>query len=391
MIKNNLIPPHGGILVNRLLSGSDLNKAIKNSSSLFKIRLSSLEISDLIMIATGAFSPRAGFMNSDDYQGVLTKMKLSNNILWPIPITLSVYKKDADKISIGDEVALIDSESDELMGTILVEEKFSYNRDKEALSVFGTCDKNHPGVAKIYEKGEIYLAGPVRVFSEGIYSKKFPEYSRPKEVREIFLKLNWKSIAGFQTRNPIHRSHEYITKIILEIMDGLFIHPIVGKLKEDDIPAEIRMDCYKILINNYYPKERVLLKVYPMEMRYAGPKEAVLHAIIRQNFGCSHFIIGRDHAGVGNYYGPFEAQKIFGLVEEDLLIKPIKIDWTFWCNKCSQIASSKTCPHSEEDHSLVSGTKLREILSRGEFPPEYITRHEVADILIKYYRTKIPS
>jgi len=389
MVKNNLVPPHGGKLVNQLLNESELDKAIKKSDSLFKINLNSLEISDLIMIAMGAFSPLTGFMGSNDYQNVLKNMKLSNNILWPIPITLSVVKKEADKISEGDEITLIDPETDRTMGIILVEEKYYYDKEKEAVIVFGTNDKNHPGVSKLYNKGEIYLAGPVKVFNEGIYPEKFSEYARPEEVREIFKKLNWKRIAAFQTRNPIHRSHEYITKVVLETMDGIFIHPIVGKLKEDDIPAEVRIDCYNVLINNYYPKERVLLKVYPMEMRYAGPKEAILHAIIRQNFGCSHFIVGRDHAGVGNYYGPFEAQKIFEtLKEDDLLIKTIKIDWTFWCNKCKQIASSKTCPHKEEEHSLISGTKLREILSKGEYPPEYFTRHEVADILINYYQTK---
>ena len=388
-MKKNLTPPHGGKLKSLLLSGDKKEKAAKQSKKLFMVKLNSLEFSDLIMLAIGAFSPLDGFMSRSDYKNVLGNMKLSNGILWPIPVTLSVSREEADKINEGRNIALTSPDSDEIVGTMKVGEKYTYDKKREAKVVFGTNDKNHPGVKRLYQKKDIYIGGLVEVFSEGDYPEKFPEYARPEQVREIFIKKGWKTITAFQTRNPIHRSHEYLTKVVLEISDGIFIHPIVGRLKEGDIPADIRMKCYEVLINNYYPKDRVVLKVYPMEMRYAGPKEAVLHAIIRQNFGCSHIVIGRDHAGVGDYYGPFDAQNIFDkFSDDDLKIRPVKIDWTFWCKRCGQMASSKTCPHKDSDHVLVSGTKLREMLSAGIRPPEYITRREVSDILIDYYKNK---
>jgi len=268
-----------------------------------------------------------------------------------------------------------------------VNEKFPYDRAREAREIFKTEDPHHPGVARLYRQGEWYLAGPVSVLDEAGYPRRFPEYCRPAQTRQIFQQKNWETVAAFQTRNPIHRSHEYCTKIALEICDGLFIHPIVGRLKEDDIPAEIRMQCYHVLLDNYYPLERVVLKVYPMEMRYAGPREAVLHAIIRQNFGCSHLIVGRDHAGVGNYYGPFDAQKIFDSIDEkDLAIQPLKIDWTFWCRRCEGMASTKTCPHPPEHRVIISGTGLREMLRAGQMPPAEFSRPEVLKILMDYYR-----
>ena len=237
-------------------------------------------------------------------------------------------------------------------------------------------------------KGFQSFVKATKVFTEGGYPDTFPQYGRPSEVRDIFASKDWKTIVAFQTRNPIHRSHEYLTKVVLETCDGLLIHPIVGKLKEGDIPSEVRMKCYDVLLSKYYPKDRVVLKVYPMEMRYGGPKEVILHAIIRQNYGCSHIVIGRDHAGVGDFYGAFEAQEIFGtLTDEDLLIKPVKMDWTFYCESCCGMASFKTCPHPNEDHKMISGTKLREMLSNGQYPPDYITRKEVSDILIGYYRS----
>ncbi|GAI88835.1 unnamed protein product, partial [marine sediment metagenome] len=264
-------------------------------------------------------------------------MRLKSRLLWPIPIILSSSKEEADNIKEGEQAALV-SDGD-IMGVMLVEEKYTYDKKLEARQVFGTADPNHPGVAKIYEQGEVYLAGPVKVFSEGGYPERFPEFARPAETRAIFADKGWTTIAAFQTRNPMHRSHEYLTKIALEVCDGLLIHPIVGKLKAGDIPAEVRMECYDVLLDNYYPRDRVVLKVYPMEMRYGGPREAVLHAIIRQNFGCSHLIVGRDHAGVGNYYGPFDAQDIFDrLAPEDLYIQPLKLDATFWCNRCGSMA-----------------------------------------------------
>ena len=389
---SNLVPPHGGKLLPLLASGSQWENGIKEAEALLKVRLNSREVSDLIMLAIGAFSPLQGFVGEEDYQSVVTQMRLKSGLLWPIPITLAVSKEDADKIKEGQKVALIDPDRDEIMASMLVQEKYTYDKRVEILKVFGTDDLKHPGVEKIYEQGEVYLGGPVKVFSEGGYPERFPEFARPAETRAIFTDRGWATIAAFQTRNPLHRSHEYLTKIALEVCDGLLIHPIVGKLKAGDIPAEVRMECYKVLLDNYYPQDRVILKVYPMEMRYGGPREAILHAIIRQNFGCSHLIVGRDHAGVGSYYGPFDAQKIFDeLSPGDLHIQPLKLDSTFWCQKCGSMASPKTCPHGDEDHLLISGTKLREMLTKGERPPEQFSRKEVMDILVKYYKSKIGS
>jgi len=339
------------------------------------------------MMAMGCFSPLEGFMCRDDYQGVVKEMRMKDGILWPVPITLAVSQDVASKIKEGDKVALVNSEDDELMGSMTVKEKYSYDKKAEAVNVFRTDDPKHPGVAKIYEQGDVYLGGPVEVFSEGGYPERFPEFGRPAEIRAIFEERGWETVAAFQTRNPLHRSHEYLTKVALEISDGILIHPIVGKLKAGDIPAETRMECYKVLLDNYYPKDRVVLKVYPMEMRYGGPKEAILHAIIRQNCGCSHLIIGRDHAGVGDYYGPFDAQKIFDEISPgDLHIRPLKLEITFYCNKCGSMASTKTCPHGSEDRLSISGTKLRTMLAKGERPPAEYSRKEVLDILIDYYR-----
>jgi len=326
-------------------------------------------------------------MGKEDYRRVVGEMRLTGGVLWPVPITVSVAKEDADKIKEGQKVALVNTDGNEIVASMLVQEKYDYDKKAEAVKVFGTADEQHPGVQKIYEQGDVYLGGPVRVFNEGGYPERFPEFARPAETRAIFADKGWATIAAFQTRNPLHRSHEYLTKIALEVCDGLLIHPIVGKLKSGDIPAEVRMECYKVLLANYYPPDRVVLKVYPMEMRYGGPREAVLHAIIRQNFGCSHLIIGRDHAGVGTYYGPFDAQKIFDeLKPGDLQIQPLKLDATFWCRKCDSMASPKTCPHGADEHLSISGTKLREMLTRGERPPEQFSRKEVVDVLVKYYQ-----
>jgi sulfate adenylyltransferase len=272
------------------------------------------------MLAMGAFSPLDGFMGEKDYLGVVNDMKMADGTLWPIPITLSVSKEQANELAIGNEIALVDDESDELMGSMVINEKFDYDKKHEAVNVFRTDDEQHPGVAKIYEQHDVYIGGPVKVFSEGPYPEMYGEhYARPAETRAIFEEKGWIRIAGFQTRNPIHRSHEYVTKIAMEVSDGVLIHPLVGKLKPGDIPADVRMKCYTELIDKYYVKENVVLKVYPMEMRYGGPREALLHAIFRQNYGCSALIIGRDHAGVGSYYGPFDAQKIFDEIPEDAL------------------------------------------------------------------------
>ncbi len=383
----DLVMPHGGKLLPLLVSGEERNECLSEAGTLPRVRLNSRELSDLIMLAMGAFSPLQGFMGKEDYRRVVGEMRLTGGVLWPVPITVSVAKEDADKIKEGQKVALVNTDGNEIVASMQVQEKYDYDREAEAVKVFGTDDGQHPGVQKIYEQGDIYLGGPVRVFNEGGYPERFPEFARPAETRAIFADKGWTTIAAFQTRNPLHRSHEYLTKIALEVCDGLLIHPIVGKLKSGDIPAEVRMECYKVLLENYYPPDKVVLKVYPMEMRYGGPREAVLHAIIRQNFGCSHLIIGRDHAGVGTYYGPFDAQKIFDeLKPGDLQIQPLKLDATFWCWKCHSMASPKTCPHGADEHLSISGTKLREMLTGGERPPEQFSRKEVVDVLVKYYQ-----
>jgi sulfate adenylyltransferase len=388
VIMSKLVPPHGERLNPLLVEGEERAEQMESAKSMPHVRLSSRETSDLIMMAIGAFSPLAGFMSEENYTGVVQDMRLADGTLWPIPITLSVTKEEADSFPIDSEIALIDDESDELMGSMKTEEIFTYDKRAEARQVYKTEDEAHPGVAKVYDQQDILLSGPVRVFSEGPYPKIFGEhYARPATTRAIFEEKGWATIAAFQTRNPIHRSHEYCTKIALEVCDGIFIHPLVGKLKADDIPAETRMKCYEVLLKNYYPKDRVVLKVYPMEMRYGGPREAILHAIFRQNYGCSHLIVGRDHAGVGNYYGPFDAQTIFDDIDdEDLHLKPLKIDWTFWCYKCDGMASMKTCPHSKDDRVLISGTKLREMLANGQVPPKEFSRPEVVQILMDYYK-----
>lgn len=386
----HLVPPHGGgQLTPLLLNDDELIDEREKAKSLPIIQMTSRETSDLIMMAIGAFSPLSGFMNQRDYKNVVDSMHLADGTLWPIPITLSISKDQADPISIGSHVALRDEESRELMGSMAVTEKYNYDKNNEAKMVFRTDDESHPGVSKLLAQKDILISGPVKAFSEGLYPQQFGQhFGRPAETRLLFEEKGWNTIAAFQTRNPIHRSHEYCTKIALEVTDGLFIHPLVGKLKSDDIPADIRMKCYEVLLKNYYPADRVVLKVYPMEMRYGGPREAVLHAIFRQNYGCSHLIIGRDHAGVGNFYGPFDAQKIFDEIgSEELRIKPLRIDWTFWCHKCDGMASMKTCPHGKEDRVLISGTELRKQLSQGQRPPKEFSRPEVAEILIDYYKS----
>jgi len=382
------VPPHGGKLLALLAQGEDVKRGLDKARHLPQVKLDSREVSDLIMLGMGAFSPLRGFMTRVDYQGVLRDMRLRDGTFWPVPITLAVTKEHAGSVREGEEVSLVDGSSGEVVGIMSIDEKFRYDKNLEARNVFGTDDAKHPGVSKLYRQGEVLLGGPVKVLSEGEYPDRFPgHYGRPEEVRRAFEERGWSQVAAFQVRNPIHRSHEYCTKIALELSDGLFIHPLVGALKEDDIPADVRIRCYEVLLEKYYPRDRVLMKVYPMEMRYAGPKEALLHAIIRQNFGCTHLIVGRDHAGVGNYYGPFDAQKIFDtLRQDDLQIKPLKIDWTFYCYKCEGMASLKTCPHSKEDRCLISGTELRRMLSRGEMPPPEFSRPEVLEILVDYYR-----
>lgn len=385
---SSLVPPHGGVLTPRLAPPDEVKERLEHACQLPKIPLSSREVSDLLMIGMGAFSPLTGFMCRQDYISSTFDMHLSDGTLWPIPITLTADDTLAKSIKDGQTIALVDSDTGEIVGTMEVQERYTYSKRDEALSVYRTDDEAHPGVAKLFSQGEVCLGGPVTVLSECGYPERFPEYARPHEVRAIFQERGWSTVVAFQTRNPIHRSHEFITKVALEMADGLFIHPIVGRLKEGDIPAEVRMKCYRALIDGYYPKDRVVLKVYPMEMRYAGPREAVLHAIIRQNFGCSHLCVGRDHAGVGSYYGPFDAQKIFDEIPpNELVIRPIKFENAFWCRTCGSMATSKTCPHPHDQQLSISGTKLREMLSSGEMPPPEFSRPEVIKILVEYYRS----
>ena len=314
--------------------------------------MTSRERDDLIMMGIGAFSPLEGFMKKADWKGVCDEMKMLNGTFWPIPITLSVSKDEASNLIEGQQIALIDDENNQLMGTMTVEEKYTIDKVYECQQVFKTDDIQHPGVAKVMAQGQVNIGGPVKVFSESDYPEKFKGlYAPPEETRKLFEEKEWKTIAALQLRNPMHRSHEYLAKIALEMCDGLFIHQLIGKLKGGDIPAEVRVRCVDVLVENYFPKERVIQKAYPLEMRYAGPREALLHAIFRQNYGATHLIVGRDHAGVGNYYGPFEAQEIFDQIPPDaLVIRPLKIDWTFYCYQCKGMASYKTCPHPEGDH-----------------------------------------
>ena len=367
--------------------GEALKEAKEKAKTLPKIRMTTRERDDLIMMGIGAFSPLEEFMGKADWKGVCDDMKIRDGTFWPIPITLSVTKEVVKRLKEGQEVALIDDENNELMGSMVVYEKYEIDKVHECKEVFKTVDIQHPGVAKVMEQGEINLAGQVKVLSEGEYPEKFKNfYATPEEIRRLFEEKGWKTIAALQLRNPMHRSHEYIAKIALEICDGLFIHQLIGNLKEGDIPALVRVKCVDVLVENYFPKERVIQKGYPLEMRYAGPREALLHAIFRQNYGATHLIVGRDHAGVGDYYGPFEAQEIFNQIPSDaLLIKPLKMDWTFYCYRCKGMASPKTCPHGKEEHLILSGTLLRKMLTEGKPVPEEFSRSEVLTILKEYY------
>lgn len=387
---SHLISPYGGKLKPLLLQGDSLREAVEKAHSLVKVQMTSRERDDLIMMGIGAFSPLDGFMGKRDWKGVCDEMRMADGTFWPIPITLSVDKGIAHSLKEGQEIALLDKETNEVMGIMTIEEKYEIDKGYECKQVFKTDDPRHPGVAKVMAQGEVNLGGPVKVISEGEYPRRFKGvYATPEETRRLFQEKGWKSIAALQLRNPMHRSHEYIAKIALELCDGLFIHQLLGRLKEDDLPSEVRIKCVEVLVDHYFPKDRVVQKGYPLEMRYGGPREALLHAIFRQNYGATHLIVGRDHAGVGNYYGPYEAQEIFDHIPSDtLLIKPLKIEWTFYCYKCKGMASYKTCPHPEEDHLKLSGSVLRKKLASGESIPEEFSRPEVLQILIDYYQAR---
>lgn len=385
-----LISPHGSPeLIELLLKGEELAEEKKKAEKLLRVNITSRETGDLIMMGIGGFTPLTGFMGYDDWKSVCSEMRMpsKNGLFWPIPVTVSCDKETADKIKIGDEVALYSDEYDEIMATMKVEEKYKIDKEFECKHVYKTTDLEHPGVKMVMDQAEINLAGPVKVLSEATFPIEFKEvYQRPAESRKLFAEKGWKTIAALQLRNPMHRSHEYLAKIALEVSDGLYIHQLVGKLKPGDIPADVRVRCINVLVEKYFVKDTVIQGGYPLDMRYAGPREALLHALFRQNFGCTHMIIGRDHAGVGNYYGAFEAQDIFDeLWEGALLCKPLKIDWTFWCYKCEGMASMKTCPHTKEDRLLLSGTMLRKSLSEGKEVPKEFSRPEVLEILREYY------
>ncbi|MGD9867204.1 MAG: sulfate adenylyltransferase [Hyphomicrobiales bacterium] len=383
-----LVAPHGSPAVKPLLlPQAEREDERKRAAKLKKVPLDSRAVSDVFMLAMGAYTPLDGFMGQEDWRGACVDMKLSSGVFWPIPITLPVAKDIAEAIGEGEEVALTDGETGEILAVMEVAEKYEIDKQLEAQHVYRTTDPKHPGVAKVLEQGEINLGGRVRVLGEGEYPTKYPDlYIRPAESRALFLEKGWSQVAAFQTRNPMHRSHEHLVKIAVEVMDGVFIHQVLGKLKAGDIPAEVRTRAIQAMIDNYFRPGTVIQAGYPIEMRYAGPREALLHALIRQNFGCSHLIVGRDHAGVGSYYGPFDAHHIFDeLWEGALLTKPLKIDITFYCRKCYGMATAKTCPHDPKYHISISGTQQREMLStNADIPPEF-SRPEVVAILREYY------
>jgi len=382
-----LIAPHGGVeLRTPLLQGEACEAAQARAASLRTVPMASREVSDLIMLGIGAYTPLAGFMGEAAWRGTCTDMKLPDGTFWPIPITLSCEEELGESIAIGEEVALVDP-AGEPMASLTVEGKYRIDADLECRSVFLTTDEAHPGVAKVRAQGPINLAGPVQVFSESVYPSQYPElYLRPTASRARFAELGWSTIAAFQTRNPMHRSHEYLVKVAAEICDGVFIHQVLGALKPGDIPADVRTEAIDALVQNYFVAGTCIQAGYPIEMRYAGPREALLHGVIRQNFGCSHLIVGRDHAGVGSYYGPFDAHKIFDSLESgSLLLQPLKLDLTFYCHRCAGMASTRTCPHDGDARLNISGTRLREMFANHEAVPAEYSRPEVLAILQAHY------
>jgi sulfate adenylyltransferase len=385
---SKLVAPHGGGGLKALLAPKAERAALlARAQGLTKVPMTSREVSDVLMMAMGAYTPLDGFMGKGNWRRVCVDMKLKNGVFWPIPITLSSDKVLADSIHVEEEVALVDGESGEILAIMEVTEKYAPDKTLECEQVYRTTDAAHPGVQKVLEQGEINLAGRVTCLSEGDYPKKYPElYIRPAQARAMFQENGWSAVAAFQTRNPMQRAHEHLVKIAIEVTDGVFIHQVLGKLKPGDIPADVRTDAIQAMIDNYFVEGTVIQAGYPIEMRYAGPREALLHALIRQNYGCSHLIVGRDHAGVGNYYGPFDAHHIFDTLWEGAhKTRALKIDITFYCNKCFGMATGKTCPHDDADRIHISGTQQRAMLEEGAPVPPEFGRPEVIEILRKYY------
>lgn len=398
---SQLVKPHGkeGVLKPLLLEGKELEEAKNKAETLRKVPMTSREVGDAIMLGIGGFTPLDGFMGEADWKGSVTDMHMADGTFWPIPVTMSVTQEVADELQEGEEITLFDEETGEAMAIMTVREKYKIDKELECREVFKTTDLEHPGVAKVMAQREVNIGGPVKVLSEGMYPTEFAGiYQRPAEARKIFEERGWNTVAALQLRNPMHNSHAYLAKVAIEVTDGVYIHQLLGALKPGDIPADTRVKCIQALVDNYFRPERVVQGGYPLDMRYAGPREALLHALFRQNYGCSHLIVGRDHAGVGDYYGPFDAHEIFNqLAEGDLQTQPLKMDWTFYCYDCGEMASMKTCPHDakavideEGNHVsgsrlLLSGTMLRKMLSEGGPVPAEFSKPEVVAILREFY------